>query len=145
MSGLSGQGGNYLRLRRASGHELDDAHRLLPHFAAHLDTIGAETVTVEAALSWASRPDADPANSVWMRRMNVARGFARHMPASIRGLRSHLPGPVTSRHRRRQPFIYSDADIAAPDRKPVSSGYESQSCRTSERYGLTRNPVPILQ
>jgi hypothetical protein len=43
---------------------------------AYLDAIGAETVTVEAALGWAQRPDADPATSVWARRMTVARGFA---------------------------------------------------------------------
>ena len=32
MSDLSGQAGDYLRLRRALGHKLDDAHRLLPRF-----------------------------------------------------------------------------------------------------------------
>ena len=59
MSDLSGQAGDYLRLRRALGHKLDDVHRLLPRFVAYLDAIGAETVTVEAALAWARRPDAD--------------------------------------------------------------------------------------
>ena len=47
MSDLSGQAGDYLRLRRALGRKLDDAHRLLPRFVAYLDAIGAETVTVE--------------------------------------------------------------------------------------------------
>ena len=113
MSDLSGQASDYLRLRRALGHKLDDVHRLLPRFVAYLDAIGAETVTVEAALAWARRPDADPASSVWMRRMNVARGFARHMAGVDPRTEVPPPGLVTFRQRRRQPFIYSDADIAA--------------------------------
>jgi integrase/recombinase XerD len=60
-------------LRRALGYNLDKARRLLPDFVAHHDAIGAETVTVEAALVWAQRPDADPATSVWARRLTVAR------------------------------------------------------------------------
>jgi len=50
---------------------------------------------------------------VWMRRMNVARGFARHMAGIDPGTEVPPPGLVTFRQRRRQPFIYSDAGIAA--------------------------------
>src|SRR5260370_26120935 len=75
MSDLSGHAGDYLRLRRALGHKLDDAHRLLPRFVAYLDSIGAETVTVEAALAWARRPDADPASSLSVPRMTWTRAF----------------------------------------------------------------------
>ena len=111
MSALLDQAGDYLRLRRALGHDLDEAHRLLPDFVAYLDSIGAETVTVPAALVWAQRPEADPSTSVWARRMTVARGFARHMA----GLdpRTEIPpvGLIRFRQRRPQPFIYSDTDI----------------------------------
>ena len=79
MSTLSQAAENYLALRRSLGHDLADAHRLLPRFVAYLDGIGASTVTIEAALTWAQEPDVDPATSVWPRRMTVARGFARHM------------------------------------------------------------------
>ena len=44
-----------------------------------LDAVGASRITAEAALAWVRRPDADPASSVWARRMTVVRGFARHM------------------------------------------------------------------
>jgi integrase len=113
MSALSGQAGDYLRLRRALGHNLDQAHRLLPDFVAYLDAIGAGTVTVEAALVWARRPDADPATSVWARRMTVARGFARHMTGVDPDTEIPPLGLVRFRQRRRPPFIYSAADITA--------------------------------
>jgi integrase len=113
MSVLADQADDYLRLRRALGHKLEDAHRLLPRLVAYLDAAGAETVTVEAALGWARRPDADPASSVWMRRMTVARGFARHMAGVDPSTEVPPLGLVTFRQHRRQPFIYSEADIVA--------------------------------
>jgi len=113
MSALSDQAGDYLRLRRALGHNLDQAHRLLPDFVAYLDAIGARTVTVEAALVWAQRPDAGPATSVWARRMTVARGFACHMTGVDPDTEIPPLGLVRFRQRRRPPFIYSAADITA--------------------------------
>ena len=84
----------------------------MPRFVAHLDAVGASTITIEVALDWVRRPDADPTSSVWARRMTVVRGFARHMsgidPAtevpplglvtfgSAGGRRSSTP-PATSR------------------------------------------------
>jgi hypothetical protein len=80
MTALLDHAADYPQLRRGLGHMLADAHRLLPRFVACLDAAGATTVTVEAALAWARCPDTDPASSVWMRRMAVARGFAGGMP-----------------------------------------------------------------
>jgi integrase/recombinase XerD len=50
MSALSEHLDEYLRLRRMLGHELADAHRLLPRLVAFLDAGGQEFVTIEAAL-----------------------------------------------------------------------------------------------
>ena len=113
MSALSEAAEEYLRLRRSLGHDLADAHRLLPRFIAYLDGIGAPTVTIATAVAWAQEPDADPASSVWPRRMTVARGFARHMAGS--DARTEVPplGLIPSRQRWRPPFIYSPADISA--------------------------------
>ena len=77
MSALSNHLEDYLRLRRGLGHQLAESERLLPSFIEHLDSIGASTITVEAALAWVQRPDADPSSSVWLRRMTAVRGFAR--------------------------------------------------------------------
>jgi hypothetical protein len=60
MSLLRDLANDHLALRRALGHNLDEAHRLLPDFVVHLDAIGADTVTFETALVRAQRPDADP-------------------------------------------------------------------------------------
>ena len=113
MSALSQAADDYLRLRRSLGHDLAEAHRLLPRFVAYLDAIEAPTVTVEAAVAWAQRPDSDPSSSVWPRRMTIARGFARHM-AGI-DARTEIPplGLIPSRQRWRPPFIYCPADVAA--------------------------------
>ena len=113
MTALSQAADEYLRLRRSLGHDLADAHRLLPSFVAYLDAIGAPTVTVQAAMVWAQRPDADPASSVWPRRMTIARGFARHMVGI--DARTEVPplGLIPSRQRWRPPFIYSPADVDA--------------------------------
>ena len=104
---------DYLRLRRSLGYKLHDHARLLRRFAAHLDLLGVEFVTIELALAWALEPDV-PAESVvpWMRLL-VVRGFARYM-AGI-DPRTEIPptGLIRFRQRRRPPFIYSDSEIAA--------------------------------
>ncbi|MDI7278023.1 MAG: tyrosine-type recombinase/integrase, partial [Anaerolineae bacterium] len=103
----------YLQLRRALGHKMEHAARLLPQFVAYLEDIGAESVTIEAALAWAQSSAGDPAPASRAQRLAVAGGFARYLvgidprtevpPASL------LPYP----RRRRLPFIYSPHDIAA--------------------------------
>jgi integrase len=113
MSAFAHHAEEYLRLRRTLGHELADAVRLLPRFVTYLDAIGATTITVETALAWVQRPDADPSSSVWMRRMTVVRGFARHMSGIDPATEVPPLGLVTFRRRWRPPFIYSAADVEA--------------------------------
>jgi integrase len=113
MSAFAQHAEEYLRLRRALGHELADAARLLPRFVAYLDSIGASTITIEIALAWVQRPDADPTSSVWFRRMTVVRGFARHMSGLDPATEIPPLGLVTFRRRWRPPFIYSPADVEA--------------------------------
>lgn len=113
MSALSDAAQDYLQLRRRLGHDLADAHRLLPRFVAYLDAIAAPTVTIEAALVWAQQPEVPPGSNVWPNRMTVARGFARHM-AGI-DPRTEVPplGLIPSRQRWRPPYIYSEEDVGA--------------------------------
>lgn len=104
---------DYLRLRRALGHELADAARLLPRFVVYLDATGASRITVDNALAWVIEPEADPWSSVWLRRMGAVRGFARHMSGIDPANEIPPLGLVSFRRRWRQPFIYSDPDVVA--------------------------------
>lgn len=110
MSALAEAAGEYLRLRRLLGHNLDDHHRLLPRFVAYLDSIGASTVTIEAAVAW-STDGVDPTTTNGPRRMTVARGFARHMAGLDERTEVPPPGMIPMRQRWRPPFLFSPADI----------------------------------
>lgn len=100
----------YLRLRRLLGHNLDEAHRLLPRFVAYLDSIGASTVTINAAITWAT-DGVDPSTTNPARRIGIARGFARHMAGIDE--RTEIPpvGLIPMRQRWRPPFLFTTADI----------------------------------
>jgi integrase/recombinase XerD len=111
MSTLAQHAEEYLRLRRALGHELADAVRLLPRFVAHLDVAGVSTITTEVALEWVQLRDAGPTSSVWLRRMTVVRGFARHMSGIDPATEVPPLGLVTFHQRWHPPFIYSSADV----------------------------------
>ena len=113
MSEFARHAEEYLRLRRALGHQLAEAARLLPRFVAYLDAVGASTITTDVALAWVQRPDADPGSSVWSRRMRVVRGFARHMSGIDPAPQVPPADLVTHRRHRRTPFIYSRADVEA--------------------------------
>jgi integrase len=113
MSALFDELSRYLELRRLLGHELQEAARLLPRFVAHLEAQEAEFVTVEAALAWALEPQALPGTTVWGRRMTLARGFARHLAGVDPRTQVPPPGLIPIHRPRRQPFIYSEAQIVA--------------------------------
>jgi integrase/recombinase XerD len=130
MTGFAQHAQEYLRLRRALGHDLADAVRLLPRFVAYLDSVGASTITIDIdiALAWVQRPDADPASSVWSRRMTVVRGFARHLSSVDPATEVPPLGLVTFRRRWRLPFIYSSDDAEA-----LMAGVARSSPRPCER------------
>jgi len=78
MSSLRQATEDYLRIRRALGFKLEAAGRLLPQFLDYLESVGAETITTEHAVRWATLPSA--ANPVWWgMRLTVVRGFARYL------------------------------------------------------------------
>jgi len=113
MSALKQHLKNYLRLRRSLGHDLADAGRLLPWLVEDLDAAGADYLTIQAALAWSLKPDAEPGTTVWSRRMTAARGFAKYMTGI--DPRTEVPplGIVPMRRQRRPPFIYTPQDIQA--------------------------------
>ena len=102
-----------LRLRRGLGFKLEEHARLLPKFAAHLDAISAEVVTIELALGWAVEPVVAAGSVVPAMRLLVVRSFARYL-AGI-DPRTEVPptGLIGLRRQRRPPFIYTDEQVLA--------------------------------
>lgn len=113
MSGLRQSLDDYLTVRRSLGYKLDDAGRVLRSFVAFAERTGADTITTETALCWASQPR--EASPIWLaHRLSAVRGFARYLhtidpateipPADLLSAPGYRPAP---------PYLYSDADIAA--------------------------------
>ena len=102
---------DYLQLRRSLGHQLDDAARLLPRFVGFLDDRGLSTVTVAAAVEWATTPTTDPGSTVGPRRMTAVRGFARYLVGVDPATEVSPLGLLPLQARWRGPFVFSPDDI----------------------------------
>jgi integrase/recombinase XerD len=112
MSTLSDALADYLSVRRALGYKLDRTDQLLADFLDHADRVGAEHITVELALRWATGPvGSDPS---WHgARLAAVRRFARYL-ATLDSATQIPPADVLpGRSRRAVPYLYSDAEIAA--------------------------------
>lgn len=113
MSALKQALSDYLALRRSLGHKLAESERQLRRFVGYVESIGAQTVTIDVALGFVLDPELDPASSVAASRLTAVRGFARHLASS--DPRTEIPpaGLVSYRGRRRNPYLFSDDDITA--------------------------------
>ncbi len=101
---------DYLRTRRAMGYKLAEDGRQLRQFAAYLDSVHAEHLSVTHALSWATQPRA--AASAWPAvRLSIVRGFARYLSALDPATEIPPLGLLPERSHRAVPYIYSDDDI----------------------------------
>lgn len=104
---------DYLRLRRSLGHQMAEAAWLLPDFVAFMDDRGQTTVTIAAALAWVKSREGEVVTTVSPRRVTAIRGFARYLSGTDPDTEVPPLGLLPYRQRWRQPFLYSDADIAA--------------------------------
>jgi integrase/recombinase XerD len=112
MSPLHQHVADYLAVRRALGYKLVDHGRLLPDFVDYLEASGASTVTVEAALSWATRPqDVQPYR--WKQRLSVVRGFAGYLHALNPATQVPPSDLLAYRRRRPTPYLFSDEEVNA--------------------------------
>lgn len=113
MSVLRTELDRYLAIRRALGFKLARAELLLADYLRHLEAIGADTITTQNAVAWATLPP-NGSSSWWGQRLSVVRAFARHLhvidPAHEVPPAGLLPA---ARSHRAVPYLYSDADIAA--------------------------------
>lgn len=107
---LAGHVEHYLRLRRALGFKLARPGQVLPQFVAYLDTIGAQAVTVEAAVAWTRLSEgAQPVTL--SHRLGAVRGFARYL-ATIDPATEIPPTGLFGKQQRHVPYIYSPEEIA---------------------------------
>lgn len=103
---------DYLIMRRSLGYKLERAGRLLTDFVDHLETAGADTITVDVALSWATQPS-DAGRSWWAHRLSVVRVFADHLHAIDPAHEVPPAGLLPAGSHRATPYLYADTDIAA--------------------------------
>lgn len=110
MSPLQNALDEYLALRRALGHKLRDAGRLLQRFIVFADHTGAPYITTELALAWATQ-SATVQPAEWARRLGTVRRFAQYCSAI--DPRTTIPPPdlLPYRHQRPTPYIYRDKEI----------------------------------
>lgn len=100
----------YVAIRRALGTQFREPALTLGHFVDFLEREGAEHITTNLALRWATqREGVQPAT--WARRLTMVRGFAAWISAF--DSRTEIPAKrlLNARHRRKKPYIFSDHEI----------------------------------
>lgn len=160
MSPLRAALTDYLTLRRSLGFELRLAGRMLQRFVTFAENQGAEYITRELAVQWATASaDAQPAQ--WANRLAMVRRLAKHHLASEP--RTEVPPAdlLPYRYRRQVPYIYSDAEVESLLRAAAELGsarglraatyttlfglYASTGLRTNEALRLDREDVDLVQ
>lgn len=112
MSRLHAAVEDYLTLRRGLGYAAKGTRPLLAGFVAFLDHNGAEVVSTDLAVAWATAPEGvDPI--WWRQRLGTVREFARYL-ATI-DPRTEIPAAdlLPAHYNRLTPYLYSEAEIAA--------------------------------
>lgn len=101
---------DYLSLRRGLGAELKGPGAYLHQFVRFLENEGAEAITTDLALRWATAPANATAPS-WAGRLADVRRFAEWLSAT----EPHTEVPprelLPARYHRQPPYIYTDAEI----------------------------------
>lgn len=129
---------DYLALRRRLGHKLADAERVLDRFVVYLDVVGAETLTLEAALAFILDPDLDPASTNPSRRLQAVRGFARYLTGIDPATEIPPAGIVSYRAPRRAPYLFTDDEIG------LLMAAAASSARTEQRAVMLRTLIGLL-
>jgi hypothetical protein len=137
MSGMRGTAGDYLGVRRALGFQLVDTGRLMVQFADFAERVGAEAITTDLALQWATLPVG--CSVTWhAQRLRAVRGFARWQQAIDPATQVPPTDLLPARTRRATPYLYSEADITAlmdaagrPCRPLAAGRWPPRACRRS--------------
>jgi len=114
VSALRARAGDYLAMRRALGFKLETQGPRLMSFVRFCEERGAEHVTADMAIAWATQTSRGSGDEVYQaRRLDTVRIFARHLQA-LDPATEIPPGDVLSRrYRRIQPYLYPPGEVAA--------------------------------
>lgn len=146
---------DYLRMRRALGYQLRLHGWQLEKFITYLEQTGAETVTIENAVAWATSAGTDP--SYWAQRLSIVRQFARHLQTLDPACQIPPAQLLPYRAPRAIPYLYEPEEIialirAAGELEPTMLAVNYQTLigllavtgmRVGEAIGLDRNDVDV--
>ena len=110
MNALRQSAREYVAIRRSLGFKLRGHGRLLDDFLDHLEGSGSRSITVAAAVSWAtSRTDLSPIRC--SQRLSAVRGFASYVQCLDPDTNVPPKDLLPCRRARRTPYLCSEADI----------------------------------
>ncbi len=112
MATMTAAAQDYLRLRRALGHQLAWDGRLLTQFTSHLDERGVTRLTTADALAWSAASTTGAAGSV-AHRLTLIRGFAHYLAAFDAATEIPPKELCPSQIVRRVPYIFQAEQVAA--------------------------------
>lgn len=123
----------YLTVRRSLGYKLGTAERILRRFIEFADAEGATYVTTDLFLRW-QEVFGEAGQQTWAARFGMVRLFAQWLHGLDPAHEVPPRGLVPSRQRRKRPYIYSEAEIAAiveeAARLPSIYGIRGHTCST---------------
>jgi integrase/recombinase XerD len=112
MSDLDRHVQEYLTVRRALGFKLVGEGQLLAEFVKFAEEVGEQTVTTQAALTWAKLP-ASTSQPYLSRRLRAVRGFARYLHALDDTCEVPPIELLPASQFRPTPYLYRDREIVA--------------------------------
>jgi integrase len=111
VSTLRQSAAEYLAVRRALGYKLEQTERFLGQFLDYLDANGADRITVNDAVAWATLPGR---GQHWhAMRLGAVRGFARYLHEVDRRVEVPAADLLPDKSGRAVPYLYTDEQIAA--------------------------------
>jgi len=114
VSALRTRAEEYLVMRRALGFKLTTFGSRLMSFVAFCEDRGANHLTAELALDWATRTTRGSTDEVYQaRRLDVVRIFARHLQVLDPGTEIPPEDVLSRRYRRIPPYLYTPEEITA--------------------------------
>ena len=150
MTSLIKADDDYLRLRRALGFKLRDTEVALHDSSRSSGGRGPRGSPPSWHSSWATEPQhAQPAHRA--RRLGMVRLFAEYRSACDASHRVPPLGLLPDRYRRKEPYLYSDAEVhrllEPRERSPplrACAADVSDAVRTAGRHGMRISEVVAL-